>query len=111
MIESSILSDLEKTDYSEAINRMNLLQRQRINDEIDDTLLVLSHREVVTIDQEQEMMELNHRQVMTRYQSIGAEDFYLARPGTSGVLSHFQVEFIWRRISRKNNFINRVVGY
>ena len=40
---------LGETDYSEAINRMNLLQRQRINDEIDDTLLVLSHPEVVTI--------------------------------------------------------------
>ena len=40
---------LGETDYSEAINRMNLLQRQRINDEINDTLLVLSHPEVVTI--------------------------------------------------------------
>ena len=40
---------LGETDYTEAINRMNLLQRQRINDEINDTLLVLSHPEVVTI--------------------------------------------------------------
>ena len=40
---------LGETDYSEAIERMNLLQKQRINDEIDDTLLILSHPEVVTI--------------------------------------------------------------
>lgn len=40
---------LGETDYSEAIETMNLLQRQRINDEIDDTLLILSHPEVVTI--------------------------------------------------------------
>ena len=40
---------LGETDYSEAIETMNLLQKQRINDEIDDTLLILSHPEVVTI--------------------------------------------------------------
>ncbi len=40
---------LGETDYSEAIERMNLLQKQRINDEIEDTLLILSHPEVVTI--------------------------------------------------------------
>lgn len=40
---------LGETDYSEAIERMNLLQKQRINDEIEDTLLILSHPEIVTI--------------------------------------------------------------
>lgn len=40
---------LGETDYLDAIEKMNQLQNQRINDEIGDTLLILSHPEVVTV--------------------------------------------------------------
>ena len=36
-------------EYSDALQQMKELQRQRINDEIVDTLLILEHPEIVTV--------------------------------------------------------------
>ena len=40
---------LGSVPYADALELMKELQKQRINDEINDTLLILEHPEIVTV--------------------------------------------------------------